>query len=169
MSKTPITQKFIDEWREAYRRSAKMEDTITERIDYILRTIFETFGAKLDYWYFDGAAEGEVGDLARWMDDDEISGIYTEAIKEIKSPMVIIDKFGDEWEYQGEIPTRWLFDAEFAIELHNGKLQHELKEKERKEKQKERSAAKKKRDELLVEEAKKKLSKEELAAIRRSV
>ncbi len=169
MSEKPITQKFVDEWYGVSTRAAKMEDEITERIDYILRTIFETFDGKLNYWYFDGAGEGEVGDLARWMNDEEISGIYTEAAKNCKSPMVIIDRFGDEWEYQGEFPTRWLFDSEFAIELHNGKLQYELKEKERKEKQKARSEAKKKQDARLVEEAKKKLSKEELAAIRRSV
>jgi hypothetical protein len=164
-----ITESTVSEWESLQRKAAKLEDTITERIDYILRAVFKTFGGDLHYWYFDGAGEGEVGDLSKWMDDNEISAIWTEAAKKTTSDMIIIDKFGNEWEYDSAIPTRWLYDNEFEVELHNGKLQYEEKEKARKAKQKELTAAKKAEDAALIEEAKKKLTKKELAALRRSI
>lgn len=162
-----LDKAIVYDWKSAQSMASNLEEAITDRIDYILNTIFKTFDNKLSYWYFDGADEGELGDLSKRMNDGEIDGICTEASKSSNGAMIIIDKFGVKWEFSGTIPTRWLYDNEFENELINGKIQYEEKEKIRKAKKKELAAAKKAEDAFLIEKAKKKLTKKELAAIRR--
>jgi hypothetical protein len=169
MSKVkPITRGLVSEWNIASAEVGKMENQIVDRIDYIIRTWFQVFDSKLDYWYFDGAEEGQVGDLKNHMDSYNISNIWTECKKDCSHEMVILDKNGDEYGWESAILTRWLFE-DFEDEIINGKKLYLEKEIERKAKKKIASAQKKIEDTLLVEEAKKKLSKEELAALKRNL
>jgi hypothetical protein len=172
MKTEPITQKLIDNWQLAANESSSMEGEITNRIDYIIRTIFDTFNKKLDTWYFDGAGEGDVGDLLRHYDENEIN-IITELSRNKEGvydsiEMVIIDKEGSEWGFDSSIPTRWLFE-DFEQELIDGKKLFEEQKAERKKNKKELSAKKKLEDQALATAAKAKLSKKELAALRRSL
>lgn len=164
----PITQKLIHDWKVASSEASSMEEEIIERIDHIVRAWFKAFNNELNYWYFDGAAEGEVGDLSKYMGADTIWCIWTELKKECPHDMAIIDKNGDVYVWESSIPTRWLFE-DFEDEIINGKKLYEQKELERKAKIKTLSTQKKIEDRLLVEEAKKKLSKKELAALKRSL
>lgn len=164
----PITPNLIVNWQEAHAKASKFEDQIIDRIDYILNTWFEVFGSKLDYWYFDGADEGEVGNLSRYFDNNSISGFYVE-VNKCPNEMIIIDKDGHEWGWESEIPTRWLFEDGVKEEIVNGKAEYERRERERKEKKKQSAANRKAKDEQLAAEAMKKLSKEELAALKRAL
>lgn len=165
MNKEPLTKSLVNDWKVARAASGKYEDMITERIDFILRRLFITFGMELDYWYFDGAGEGEVGDLGRWMGDTEIHGIVTEVTRRSsRADIVILLKDGFEWGYDGSLPTRWLFE-DFEQEVLSGKEKFEQQEIERKKKK----AATKADDLALAEAAKAKLSKKELAALRRTL
>lgn len=165
----PITRGLVAQWHLSKKETIKLEEEILDRIDYILNTWFNIYGAKLDYWYFDGAEEGEVGDMSRYFDDDSISGFYTEVENYPDGDMAFIDKEGDEYSWQSEIPTRWLFEEGFAEEITKGKAEYERLEAERKANKKKKAAAKKEKDALLAAQAKAKLSKEELAALKRDL
>lgn len=170
-----ISPSLVEEARDLANRAGKLEEQIVERIDFIVKSWFKIFDVKLDTWYFHGAGEGEVGNM--WPRFDERDGhvwIITELARNKNGgydskEMVIIDKDGGEWGWDDSIPVRWLYDDNFEEEIIKGKAEFEKREVERKAKQKELSAAKKLEDKKLIEEAKKKLSKKELAALRRSL
>lgn len=164
-----ITPSLVSNWEASRSSYKKLEDTILDRIDYILNTWFSIFGAKLEYWYFEGAAEGEVGDLHRFMSSDSIWNFHTEVKNYPDNDMIFIDRDGDEYVWQSEIPTRWLYDDNFEEEIKKGKEEFEKREVERLAKKKQKSAEKKAKDDLLAQQAKQKLSKEELAALRRTL
>lgn len=159
-----ITEKFVKEADEQARKAAGMEETIINRLEYIMQFAFNLFNQNKAYWYFHDAAEGEVGSLWKSYNKDQIT-------------MVVCDcdslLFTDKDDVDGDlchdgVQTRWLFEH-FEKEFVDGKLRYEQKELERKSRQKELSAKKKKKDQLLIEQVKKKLSTEELAAIKRSL
>ena len=167
-----LDRKTINEARSAAIRAAALEEIIIDRIDYIIKKIVETFGLKLGCWYFPNAPEGEVGNLWTYYDDVNIN-VETECssaphLPPLKS-MIIIDKDGDEWEFDSFIPTRWLFDQNFETELTEGKILYEKSEAERKQKELDEKAAKTQREEELVAAAKQKLSKEELVALKKQL
>lgn len=166
----PLTPLLVKQWEIAEQQAGALKEQIVDRIDYIIKTIFKAFDKKFDYWYFYGAGEGEVGPLI--INSNSFS-VITELAKNRNgnydfNEMVILLKDGSEWELNDSIPSRWLFE-DFEKELVDGKKKFEEKEAERKVKQKELSAAKKQEDKALIEAAKKKLSKKELAALRRSL
>lgn len=164
----PITKEHYDKWEDAISVAFQHEQVILNRITYILEVWFAAFGAKLENWYFDNAGEGEVGNLCDNVNPDSIVNIYSECKPFPRKEMVILDKWGDEWGWESEIPLRWLFE-DFEDEVNNGKKLFDEKELARKSKKKELSLAKKMKDEELIEKAKMKLSPEELAAIRRGL
>lgn len=166
-----IAPSLVSNWEASRSTYKKLENTILDRIDYILNTWFSIYGAKLTCWYFDGAEESEVGDLHRYMDTDSIWNFHVDVKGYPDNDMVFIDKDGEEYLWQSEIPTRWLYDEHFEEEIIKGKAEFEKREEERlaKKKKKQKSAEKKAKDDLLAQQAKQKLSKEELAALRRTL
>lgn len=90
---------------------------IEDRINYIIQTIYASFGERLSCWYFDGAGEGETGDLLRAYSHDFIS-LHVEPYPSGQG-FSIINKDGGEWGLSSEIPTRWLFE-DFEDELKKG-------------------------------------------------
>lgn len=168
----PIKTNLVLEWKHKSHEAGILKEKIIERINYVVRTIFSTFNIKIDTWYFYGAGEGEVGSLSRAIGSNSVSFIV-EIARNSKgeyqsSPMVILLKDGSEWGLESEFPLHWLFEN-FEQELFEGKKKFEEKEVERKKNQKELSIQKKLEDKVLVETAKTKLSKKELAALRRSL
>jgi len=171
MNSNPITQGLITDWEITTKKASAYEAVIIARLDYIIRTVFKTFERKLETWYFSDAGEGGMGNFT--YDVPEIYMVMETARNrqggyDNNEDMFIIDKDGGEYGFDGSVPTRWLFE-DFEKELVDGKKKFEEKEIERKLKQKELSTAKKQEDKALIEAAKKKLSKKELAAIRRSL
>lgn len=168
MKKDPIAKTLMNAWEVSRSATSKYEEIINDRIDYILRFWFEAFGGKLNYWWFEGADEGEVGDLYRHMNKTSINEIWVDCVNNSKEDMIILDKNGLEYEWQNEIPTRWLYE-DFESEIIKGKQDFINRELERKNKKKELSAKQKAEDEALAQAAKSKLSKKELAALRRTL
>jgi len=168
MKNKSITKDELLDWEASRKRTGKLEDTITERISYVLNFLVSTFGGSIDTWYFSDAAEGEVGNLAANMNDETIYNLEVDEGKDSDN-IIIIDKFDDEWHFEGCLPTRWLFEDTFEVEVLSGKQSYLEKEVARKLKQKEQSAAKKKEDKDIVDKLKSKLTKRELAALKRSL
>lgn len=163
--KPAITSKLVLQWQQSNSETAKLEDEIINRIDYILHVWFAAFNTKLEYWYFEGANEGEVGSIN--IDSDTIWGFHIK-VNNYPDDMSIIDKNGMEYSWQSEIPVRWLYDDSFEEEIIKGKKEYEQKSQERAAKRKQKADLKKIKNEKLIEQAKSKLSKEELAALKNS-
>ena len=169
MKKDVLENKIFDDWQVSINHSARLENIIIERLSYIVHTIYNIFGYQVNTWYFDDAKEGEVGDLKNHIYNDYINNIIVECKSLKKDPAIIIfDKNRFEWEKDLGIPVRWLFEN-FEQEIIDGKKKFEEKEAARKAKNKEQSAKQKLEDQELINSAKSKLSKKELAALRRSL
>lgn len=156
----PITKDIVSEASELANKAGALEDIITNRIHYIMESIFNTFKANAAYWYFYGAGEGEQGDFWRQYSDEEICVVVDRCSDEL----IILLNDKTEWSLCSSIPTRWLFE-DFEEELKNGKIAFEEKILQKKKDQKTKAATLKANKAKLVAEAKKKLSKEELKAI----
>jgi hypothetical protein len=142
-----------------------IENNIADRIEYVLKKIYEVYGGSFDTWYFDGAAEGEVGDIHGAISSDYVSGFVFYGRKGPR-PMGSILHDETEVNLEYDFPTRWLYE-EFEDELAEGKQKFLDKSiKDQKAAQINRDA-KKLRDEQILDIAKKKFSKEELAALKR--
>jgi len=167
--KTPITNEVFKEWQHAVDRAAELSEILEERITFILQRLTSIFGGVLDTWYFDGAEENEVGNLLNHLDSKSIDELCLEYKQDTdcgRNGMVIIDKFGKEYGCGWEIPTRWLFE-DFEKEIIDGKKLYEEREEDKKSKKKAMLEKKKAEHRVLFESAAAKLSKKELAALRR--
>ena len=122
-NKNPITEGLIVDWEKACKNAGHLEEQITDRLDYIIKTIFQVFDERLDTWYFDGAREGCMGDLT--YDKPEIFMIWDHGT--LKDDMIILDRDGKEVMFDQSVPTRWLFE-EFEAELIAGKRKYEEQE-----------------------------------------
>jgi hypothetical protein len=160
-----ITPELVAEAEELATKAGRLEEKIVDRLHYIVTSIFKLFNKKDAYWYFYGAAEGEVGDLWSHYDIDSISIVADNCPDD---SMVILLKDGSEWGLDDGIPTRWLFE-DFEQEVVNGKTLYEAKLKQHKANEKEKRFLQKEEDKKLVEIAKAKLTKKELAAIRKAL
>ena len=167
----PVTQEFVNNWKALSTQVGEYEDEIVARIDYIIRMVFKVFDKKdTDYWWaFYGAEEGSVGELYRGLSDDSIL-VEIELRSDDNTKMIIILNDGSEWSFNGSggiFPRRWLHE-DFMQELIDGKRLYEKAEAERRRKRKEKGVSAKLANKAL-EMAKSKLSKKELAALRRSL
>jgi hypothetical protein len=169
-----ITKEYVAEAMELAAQADSKQETITDRITEILFFLGKHFGGTLKTWYFGGAGEGEIGNLWDHFSDEEIDCIETDwgsGRRAVSHNWVntfndgfIIDKNGNQWRMEGSIPTRWLFE-DFEQEIIDGKLKFEQEQEVKKlnllkEKAKLNS---------LANAAKKKLTKAELAALKKSL
>lgn len=165
----PILPEFVAHAEAIAHQARSLEELIINRINYIVETLFKTFGVNLDFWYFCGAGEGEVGDL--WRNYDKENGINIEtglSRNTSYTEIIIIDKNGDEWEFDSYIPIRWLFEN-FEQELIDGKKKYEEAQEAKKAAEHIKREAKKEKDKqtkALAAQAKKKLTKKELIALK---
>lgn len=144
---------------ENYYEFRRIEGKIIERIDYVLRKIYDAFGCKIKCWWFNGAAEGETGSLSMGLNANSISNWEVELEEELHVDMIIML---DSAEYEfWEFPKSWLFE-DFEKKLINGRKEYlELEEKRNKILKNKRKARKIKKDKA-IEAVKKKLSPEEI-------
>ena len=153
---TPITAELINKVQSLNKEVNQLESQITDRIDYIIAFLFE---GKDCCWWFEGAEEGEIGDFWRHYHAHEIWIITDPNLK-----ISFIDKDGNDWEFEGSIPDRWLFE-DFENEIIEGKKLFEERKAKRNLEQIQLKEQNKKEKNQLIESAKKKLSKEELKAL----
>lgn len=146
-----ITQEFVDQAKQMAKEVDNSKSIIADRITYILKVLYNTFGMRLKYWYFEGAEEEDIGNLWRYLKNDYIDHLVVCVHEANDAEIAIIDKYGNEWEFDCCLPTRWLFE-DFERELIDGaKKYEELNSEDRK----------------LANIAKSKLTKEELEALRK--
>lgn len=161
----PITPELIKEAEALAIQSGRLEEQIVDRINYIMESIFSLFSKKSAYWYFYGAGEGEVGNLWANYNQSHIDMVIDECPGE---SMVVLLKDGTEWGFDDSIPTRWLFE-DFETELTEGKKKYKELEEDRKNTDKAKRLYQKEQNKKLAQVAKSKLTKKELAALKRTL
>ena len=164
----PIDKCAIKGWKDAQQTARELEQGIVDRLDYVLKVWFKAFGCELNNWYFEGSEECSMGSLH--LSGDSVYGIFIDdslCNQKILDDMIIIDKDGNEYGWADEVPLRWLFDNDFEQEIVAGKKKYEDKELARKEGLKIKRAKQKAEDLNLADIAIAKLSKKELAALKK--
>lgn len=158
-----IDKKALDLW---LNDSDPMEEEVLDRISHVIQKICDVFEVKLNTWFFDDAEEGDIGSVKNNINSTEVGDYVICLYEQNNVDFVILDKDGKERDLSDQFPRRWLHE-DFEEELIEGKKLFLKKERERKEKQKLSREIKKANDLKTLEKAKKKLSKEELAALKR--
>lgn len=141
-------------------------DQIVNRIDYILKKIYSTFGGTCDNWYFDGAEENYLGNVAAAIHYDEVTGFCIESEVKPKRPMYILGSNGKEIDLTWGFPVRWMTE-DFESELEEGKENLVKFKAKRTKESKDKKDARKKKDFDLTNKIISKLNKEEIQALRR--
>lgn len=167
--KEKIAKETFAKWQDLNNQAGALEGGIIDRVDYIIHKIFAVFNNELDWWDFPGDGDrcegGRLSDAIRH--DDDIF-CFTAETREYLKEKVILLKDGSEWGFDNEFPTRWLFE-DFEEELIEGKKKFEEVKIERAKQALLKKKTKKEKDKILVEQAKAKLSKEELAALKKNL
>jgi len=114
---SPLAPDVVANYMTLQTKADSAKRQIENRLDCVLRDVYDCFGRELDYWYFDGANEGEVGDLLRHYTDDVIDGLCL-VPPPAGGEFRFIDKNGQECVIDAAIPTRWLFEN-FKKELRD--------------------------------------------------
>ena len=124
----PLDKGAIRDWEAAQQTANCLKGGIIDRIDYVLKVWFNAFGGTLESWYFEDAEENSMGDM--YLDENFVYGIYINSYKGNIDfdDMVIIDKNGKQYSWEGEVPIRWLFEETFEKEIVEGKKRYEEKE-----------------------------------------
>lgn len=162
-----LTKEQVLEWKGAEKQAKQLKKVIENRIDHILRAIYKSFGKKLQYWYFYGAGEGEVGPLPIW-EIDHTDGVICPIIEPYligKSGWVRLNT--TVW-HLGEdgFPARWLYNDDFEDELEIGIQAYkawEIETRQKKEQRKLNAADKKQRT---LDSIKAKLTPEEVKLLK---
>ena len=162
----PITKDVVEKLNAAYQAYEEYEKKISDRVDYVIKTIAKIFGTKL-VWYDWPNGGGETSGHFR---PNMIKGESFQLDGEMKnrSEMVSIINCGEkegEWEFTWmEIPTRFLYEN-FEEELESGIKKFKEAEAAKKIKEKEDRERRETTKKQLLETAKQKLSKEERRAL----
>lgn len=159
---TKLTKKEFTQYEKAKEILGAKESKVIDRIDYILRSIYTTFGCEVNSWWFCGAPEGELGDLSRAIGRETVSGWEVRLDKDTNSEMIIMLE-GCEYDLW-EFPKRWLFE-DFEEELSEGYKAYIKHIEEKKKRSKARREARKKEKKKALEAAKKKLTAAERKAL----
>lgn len=168
----PLQKDFFEIKAKLEKELAPLDGALQDRLEYIFKQIFKTFGASFSYWYIDGAEEGELGDLNKVVSHGDISmGCVIFGFKgdSARNEGTIPSRFcimldGGEWGFDDSIPIRWLYEN-FEEELAEGKEAYLQRQLEEKKAATEKLLEKKKKAAELISSAKKKLSKEERKAL----
>lgn len=117
----PLKQETITSLQKYLDLAKEEDDKIEERIDYIIRRVYEEFDAEIHTWHPDGYVEGSA--MLHMLDDPFIENI--EVLSELPEEAGIIDNDGDEWNFNESfsLPLRWLFE-DFEQELVEGKRRY---------------------------------------------
>jgi len=173
-AETPLTSETIAAAKEAMTNLHVYEKAINERVEYVIKTIYETFGLKVEWWDYG---------IQSHHDNEYASDIWSElfgknnkgiefSVMEAKSidgegypdRFIILNEESKEQSLDHYFPLRWLTE-EFEPELKDGKKRWDDQVAAKKAKETE---AKSKKDDL-AKTAKAKLSKSELEALKASL
>lgn len=147
----------LDTAKKTYKEWSKIAYQYTSRIDFVIRKICELFGRELDWWdYTNCGHDGEEGNLKIDMIDSETIQLQGN----VPGGDMVAIIFGSEWDFSNlEFPVEFLY-YDFEEDLKNG-IERYKDLQAAKAKTKKPSKTKE-----LIESAKKKLTKEELKALK---
>lgn len=159
----PLSVDILEQYKSLRAQADEFGNQLEKRITYVIETIWSAFGKRFDYWYVQGAEEGQLGDLAkcfRWGDD-----VQDLCIHPYEGEMVILLKNESEYGFgEGEFPQRWLYE-DFEQELTDGVAAYKAKVARQKEEREQRRAARKAKKDALKKSAASKLSEAERDAL----
>lgn len=173
-------EKFLNDWNDAYVSSESFTDKITDRINYILKTIYSSFNEKFKSFTYDSMGTnnkfdwcqecggGEVGlyNLMSWLFTDSASPecivIYSDNLRcGIQFPIIYNGEFIN---LTSQFPKKWLFE-DFEEELKQAKEAYIGWKMSKNEERKASKAFNKLNKKQLQDVLKAKLTQEELALI----
>lgn len=168
-----LTEQTITKAEQALDKLNEYEKEIDERVGYIIKTIYSTFGMQVDYHLYGTQSE---------YNDEYASTLWTElfnggiwgsknhktikfSVSFKKSPKsapdcIILTEDGKKIDLTNDFPIRWLTE-EFEDELAEGKKRRDDKDNEHAEAKKAEKIA----TESLVKKARAKLTNDELKAL----
>jgi len=161
----PISKFNFDQFITVRYKNQTYEQAIEERVDYILKCVFEAGNSRLDNWWVSGANEGESGDIFSIIHKDYISVSCLEydcTASDYDNFKAIIN--GETWNLLEDIPTRWLHEK-FENELLSGVKLFRIEQENKKQLAATKRKANKVKKEKLIESARTKLTIEEQKAV----
>lgn len=163
VGKEKLEYSDISEYVDTKSKLEICREKIVNRMNYIVRSIFEICGGKLDWWDLENddpeyRSHGIKPDFPLF--DDFIS-FY--AVGSLKNDY-IVDKSGKEICIRDEFPMRW-FREDFEDEIKNGLKEVKRRAELRKLHDQEKSKARKEKQEKLKAEVLAKLTPEEIKAL----
>jgi hypothetical protein len=126
----PLNPEVLEEFELLNLKLTNIKNSIEDRLDYILRRLFEQFDCKIDYWYF-------ANDLQSNITTTEINNIIVVPVSGNPEIKLFLSNGKELYfssykktdtidEYIGFIPTRWLFEF-FDDEIRDGKNYYQIK------------------------------------------
>lgn len=169
MNKNPISKELYNSWQSLNEQAQALEQEIVDRLSFVINRACEMFGQPISTWYFDDAQEGEVGDVWENIHRGEFAVTLDFKKNSSERNMTIVLNDGTELDIARDgFLTRWLFE-DFEKEIHEGKFKYKEKEIKRKTELKKLSEQKRVEQEELIRSAKSKLSRQELAALKKAL
>lgn len=163
-----LSKSDIKEWHLAEEQAYMHKTKIIERIDYILRYMFGLYGVVMKTWYFADAKEGDFGTLRVELGSDNIYDIFVELAPNKIKPVINFIISGKEWKFDTSILTRWLFE-DFETEMFQGAADYIQLQEKKKNALKPKPGLADTKTQLLAKSAKAKLTKAELAALKKTL
>lgn len=122
-----LTKEKMEVYRSAESIFNREKQVILDEIDRVFSVIAKFFGGKVEYWWFDGAAEGQVGEIDM-CGDGSIS--FCEVRGKIK---------GNMEDYLNPLPGEFLYmtNEEIIASLQKDKEEEDARKIKKKSKQKE--------------------------------
>jgi hypothetical protein len=150
-----LTQENLNNYLEAKKNYQQNKDLLVNEVDRVIKVLAKFWGGKYHYWWFCGAAEGEVGELKVFNWTDDYINVEFDNMNTLK------------WELLDGISVKYLFMSDEDIirdceAMQRLALERAKKEIQKKEKQKQALTTKKAK---LLDSIKSKLSKEELKVL----
>ena len=102
----PLDKDFMAKRKEAQDAASVFDMEISDRVSFILDTVYKLFGEAEPNWYFPEAEENSIGDF-----DSSIDGEYVLIYCDNYVSNIKIKTVDGEYVHLNEkIPLRWLFN-----------------------------------------------------------
>ncbi len=163
VKKEALTETYLEEYFELIDSVSIFETEIINRIDYILKFIYNEFNSKFECWYVDGADEGEIGKISSLLNGDEVSPCVESPLSYGKEFIIILD--GVHWDLKDSFPKEWLF-KDFEDKTIEGKKKYKELIEEEKVKAEIRIAKLQEKEKQELSNIKSKLTDEELRLLK---
>ena len=161
-----LTPALLEKGKLKAAELSKIEDTITDQVDFIIRQAYKSGKARLDWWDWDHhSGEGSIG--FRWDNIEENGVEYFSCAERFPDDVMFLTEDGIDWNLAEGCPLEWLFLSHDKVTTTINKGVKKYRKKVEDAAEKKKLVRKKKADEkkALVAAAKDKLSPAERKAL----